>query len=335
MSTVSHAPGGYRHVFHAGNFADVVKHALLCRLIDYLKQKERPFFVLDTHAGPGRYDLTSVEARRSKEHALGIGRLAACPTWPRLLAPYRDAVAALNDDRPPGAGAGAGGWRYYPGSPLLLAAWLRPEDRLIACELALPLQRRLARTLAGMEEAAGLAFRQAQGERAPGERAPGEQAPGERHGSRRLARVRAVATDGYAAVRAYLPPPERRGLVLIDPPYTELGEEARAFAALGEGLARFPTGIFALWLPVKDGRGLERTLRRGRALGVPGTLWVDLCVLPADNPRRLNGSGLLVVHPPWTYPDEARAVLTFLAQHLGQNGPGRWRVEWLTPPAAP
>jgi 23S rRNA (adenine2030-N6)-methyltransferase len=281
--------GSYLHGYHAGNFADVVKHILLTRLIEHLKQKEKPFFVLDTHAGCGRYDLRSGEVRQSGEAPDGIGRLAAAGIpWPALLTPYREALRAVNEGK-------EAGWRYYPGSPSILATLLRPEDRLYACEIQSRECRLLGRTLKDKERAA------------------------------------ACPLDGYQAVRTYLPPVERRGLVFLDPPFERPGEFQRLEAALLEGVQRFQSGMFALWYPIKDARAVDRFHRALQATGIPQIHVAEMCVLPPDNPRRLNGTGLVVVNPPWTYPEEASTILAYLTGRLAQSGPGQWRAWWLTP----
>ena len=171
----------YRHAFHAGNFADVVKHAILSRLVAHLRKKESAFRVIDTHAGAGSYDLTGPEALRSPEWRDGIGRLLDADVDPAALPLLADYLAAVRAINPPGKII------RYPGSPLLVRAWLRRADRLIACELEPSAAKALAHNL---------------------------------HGERR---AKVVAIDGWTALSAYIPPKERRGLVLIDPPYELTG----------------------------------------------------------------------------------------------------------------
>ncbi len=200
----------YRHAFHAGNFADVFKHAVLVRVLLYLCGKEAPFRVVDSHAGIGRYDLTREEPSRTNEWRAGIGRLIADPPDGKageLLAPYLEIVRAQN----PG-----GGLRNYPGSPAIAEALSRPQDRMIFCELHPEDHAALRRNIGGDR------------------------------------RAKAVAIDGWTALKAYLPPKERRGLVLVDPAFEEPDEFVRLAAGFEEAHRRWPTGIYLLWYPVKN-----------------------------------------------------------------------------------
>src|SRR5579871_1441945 len=198
----------YRHAFHAGNLADVLKHAVLARILTHLGEKAAAFRVIDTHAGAGLYDLASEPATRTAEWRDGIGRLLAAelPDDIRaLLAPYLAGVAAANP---------AGGLRRYPGSPLIALDLMRPQDRLVACELEPGAAASLAANL------------------------------------RRDTRARAVTIDGWVALNAYVPPKERRGVVLIDPPYEAKDEFVRLADALGTARRKWATGIFLLWYPI-------------------------------------------------------------------------------------
>lgn len=279
----------YRHAFHAGNFADVLKHAVLSRIVAYLGRKETAFRFLDTHAGIGVYDLAGSEAARTGEWHDGIGRLHGAVLEPPLaaaLADYLGVVAALNPD---------GVLRRYPGSPEVVRRLARPQDRLLLCEL----HPEDARTLAA-------AFA-------------------------RDRRVKAVAIDGWTALRAYLPPRERRGLVLIDPPFEEPGEFERLAQGLAAAHARWAGGVYALWYPVKDVRETDSfaaALGRG---GIPRLLRVELLLRRPLDPARLNGCCLVLVNPPWRLDEELRLVLPLLAARLAQ-GPGAGaRIDWLTP----
>jgi 23S rRNA (adenine2030-N6)-methyltransferase len=279
----------YRHAFHAGNFADVVKHAVLARIITHLKEKPAAFRVIDTHAGAGLYDLSGPEASRTGEWRLGIARLRAAQLAPdvrALLAPYLDAVAALN----PGADLKA-----YPGSPALARSLLRDQDRLVACEL----EPDAARALAGFV-----------------------------HGD---VRAKAVEIDGYTALKAYVPPKERRGLVLIDPPYEQPDEFERLALALAAAHRKWPTGVYALWYPIKNPRETAAFARSIAASGIARVLRAELNVARADN-ERLGGSGLIVVNPPWRLEQELSVLLPALAQVLGAAPAGATRVDWLVPP---
>jgi 23S rRNA (adenine2030-N6)-methyltransferase len=277
----------YRHAFHAGNFADVVKHAVLVRILAYLCRQPAPFRIIDTHAGAGRYDLAGEEAQRSGEWRDGIGRLVAAPIADRartLLAPYLDAVAACNP---------AGRLTIYPGSPVLVGAFLRAQDRLIACELEPNAAAALGRNLAGD------------------------------------LRTKAVAIDGWTALKAYVPAKERRGLVLVDPAFEDAGD----FARLGQGLAaahrRWASGMFLAWYPIKERAAPDALARRLRNSGIPKILRVELSVAAPREPSRLSACGLIVINPPWTLADELAMLLPELAVALSGKGAGAHRVDWL------
>jgi 23S rRNA (adenine2030-N6)-methyltransferase len=278
----------YCHAFHAGSFADVFKHAVLCRILHYLREKPAAFRVIDTHAGAGLYDLTSPEASRGGEWHDGIGRLMAA-TLPEkitvLLAPYLEVIGALNE---------RGKLSVYPGSPALTRAWLRPQDRLIACEIEPLAASALARHL------------------------------------RADSRIKTIAIDGWTALSAYVPPPERRGLVLVDPPFEEDADFHRLSHMLGLAHRKWATGIFALWYPIK-GRGEPDALaKRLRRLAVPKILRAELTVSPVSDPSRLNGSGLILVNPPWTLQAELSALLPALVGILErQPNSGSFKLDWL------
>jgi 23S rRNA (adenine2030-N6)-methyltransferase len=276
----------YRHAFHAGNFADVVKHATLARIVSYLREKPAPFRVIDTHAGAGLYDLTAAEAVRTGEAREGIGRLLEARLAPEvraLLSPYLDAVAALN----PG-----GGLTVYPGSPLLVRAWLRPRDRLIACELEPRAAAALAKNLATST------------------------------------RAKALAIDGWTALSAYLPPKERRGLVLIDPPYEAPDEFARLAQAFERAQRKWANGIYLLWYPIKDRSGPEALAKQLKALGISKILRAEMTIAPVPAADRLVGAGLIIVNPPWTLEQELALLLPALAECLSPDQ-GGFRLDWL------
>lgn len=285
----------YRHAFHAGSFADVFKHAVLCRILHHLREKPAAFRVIDTHAGAGLYDLTSSEASRGGEWHDGIERLmaAALPaTVAALLAPYLDVIAALNE---------RGRIVAYPGSPALIRAWLRPQDRLIACELEPQAAKSLAYHL------------------------------------RRDTRIKCLEIDGRTALAAYVPPKERRGLVLIDPPF----EQDNDFIRLAQGLAaahrKWATGIYALWYPIKGRSEPDALAKRLRRSGIGKILRAELIVSPLSDPARLNGSGLILVNPPWMIENELAFMLPALAAILARQGKGSFTLDWLAgeAPAAP
>ena len=283
----------YRHAFHAGNHADVLKHVVLLALCDALLAKPAPCFALDTHAGRGLYRLGGEEARRSGEAAAGVGRLRRGddPAMDR----YLDAVDACRARH----GADA-----YPGSPWLLAHALRAQDRIACCELQADEAAALKANFAGDP------------------------------------RVAVHARDGYAAVKALLPPKVdgaryARGLVLVDPPYeAQLAEFDAALAALREGLARWPQAAFALWYPVKQRRALQPMLRAAAALPAKSVLRAELLVRADDSPLRMNGSGMLLLNPPFGLDARLQAALPALRARLADDaGRGDATLEWQRPRA--
>jgi 23S rRNA (adenine2030-N6)-methyltransferase len=276
----------YQHAFHAGNFADVHKHAVLARILTYLRAKPAAFRVIDSHAGAGRYDLLAAEAVRGGEWQGGIGRLwdASLPTELRAwLEPFLDAVAAVNP---------AGSLRFYPGSPLIALHLLRPQDRLIACELE-PRSAALLRSALRADR-----------------------------------RAKAIAIDGWTAVGAYVPPRERRGLVLVDPPFEEAAEFARLSGELAAAHRKWPTGMYMLWYPIKARAAPDALARRLRKLALPRVLRSEIMVGPARPDGGLAGSGLIVVNPPFKLDVELRRQVPNLARILAPEAAGT--VEWLT-----
>jgi 23S rRNA (adenine2030-N6)-methyltransferase len=276
----------YRHAFHAGSFADVMKHVVLTRIVEYLKLKQAAFRVIDTHAGIGRYDLTSTAAQRSPEWKDGIGRVLGADLPARaaaLIDPYLSAVRAEN---------AAGALRYYPGSPLLVRRMLRAQDRLFAMELHPEDAATLKAIFAGDVQ------------------------------------VRVIPLDGWLALGAQLPPKEKRGLVLVDPPFEEGEDYDRLVEGLVRGFRRFPTGTFALWYPLKEVGTVRRFVAALEATAIPRMLRVELEVAPAGG-GRLFGTGMVVVNPPFVLEDELRVLLPALAKVLGREGAGRHRLTWI------
>lgn len=308
----------YQHAFHAGNFADVHKHIVLTRILDYLRQKPAAFRVIDSHAGAGRYDLLGPQAARSGEWRDGIGRLFApllatssADPVQTLLATYLESVAALN----PG-----GTLRFYPGSPLIVKALLRRQDRLIACELEPNAAASLKAALRGD------------------------------------ARAKALAIDGWVALFANIPPKEHRGLVLIDPPYEESIDFTRLSEVLAQAHRKWPNGLYLLWYPIKhhentgllpeflvvppggyrhrqQGRayrreGADALARRLRRTGIPKLLRCELSISPARSEGGLTGSGLIVVNPPFPLEGELRVLLPALVRLLAPTA--GYRLDWLS-----
>ena len=277
----------YRHAYHAGNFADVVKHVVLTRLLEYLKQKDKAFRVIDTHAGIGRYDLSSVEAQKTGEWQGGIGRLIdAAPGGPAaaLLAPYLDAVRSLNPE---------GGVEKYPGSPLIARHLMRKQDRLSAIELHPKDAARLRTEFGGDFQ------------------------------------TRVMELDGWLALGAHLPPKEKRGLVLIDPPFEEAGEFDRLVDGLERAHKRWPGGIYALWYPIKDRRAIIAFRKALRQSGIPKLLDIEFEIRPSSTEPSLDGSGMVVVNPPFTLEGEMRTVLPALHRLLVVEKPAHWSLDWL------
>jgi 23S rRNA (adenine2030-N6)-methyltransferase len=274
----------YRHAFHAGNFADVVKHAVLALLIERLKQKEGAFRVIDTHAGVGLYDLAADEASRTGEWREGIGRLWDKPLEPKLaelLAPYLAAVAAANDGTPALA--------RYPGSPWIARHLFRPQDRLTAVELHPEDAKALDALFAGDVQ------------------------------------VRTIALDGWLALGAFVPPKERRGLVLVDPPFEERDDFETMLSAFVTAHGKWPTGIYALWYPVKDLAAVDR-LRVGLSkTGIRRLLRAEITVRERDAVGTFNGAGLVICNPPWKFAAALADLLAGLAPLLAQ-GPGAGHI---------
>jgi 23S rRNA (adenine2030-N6)-methyltransferase len=273
----------YRHEFHAGNFADVFKHAVLARILVHLAEKPQPFRVIDTHAGAGLYDLSGAAARRTGEWRGGIARLQSAKLALEvrdLLEPFLRAVASVN---------GAGGLRFYPGSPLIALALMRPGDRLTACELEPRAAAALARRL-GKDR-----------------------------------RANAVAIDGWTALNAYIPPRERRGLVLIDPPFEAGNEFDRLLSVIAGAYKKWPTGSYLVWHPIKDRAAADFSRRLWRS-GIAKLLRAELQISP---PRTdvLTANGVIVINPPWRLEQELRVLLPGLAEALAEAGTGRSSVE--------
>jgi 23S rRNA (adenine2030-N6)-methyltransferase len=321
----------YRHAFHAGNFADVVKHVALARILVHLHGKPAAFRVIDTHAGAGVYDLAGEEASRSGEWRAGIGRLLAAPISPAvqaLLKPYLDVVASFNGPSTAalvsthtGAGDDASGddpsgghpsgedpsgskriesasteyenvLTVYPGSPALARAFLRQQDRLVACELEPKAYALLA------------------------------------HNLERDRRIKTVAIDGWMALSAYVPPSERRGIIVVDPPF----EEAQDFTRLAHGLEtahrKWASGIYLLWYPIKGRQEPDALARRLKRSRIGRILRVEFAVgaTPVQGP--LGGCGLIIVNPPWTFENELATILPELVKALGSRN-SNYRLDWI------
>ncbi len=275
----------YRHSFHAGNHADVVKHIVQSLILDALKQKETPFVYHDTHSGVGRYDLTHEWSEKTGEYKQGIARIWQQTDIPEELQSYLNSVAKLNDGDT---------LRYYPGSPRVARAQIRDQDRMVLTELH------------------------------PSDYPLLEQ---EFEHDRQ---VSIYKQDGFQRLKASLPPKERRGLVLIDPPY-ELAREYRdVVTAIAQSHKRWATGIYAIWYPVVNRHDIEDMIEGLAGLGIRKILQIELGVSADTNERGMTASGMIVINPPWKLESQMQAVLPFLKQAIAPVT-GHYKVEWIVP----
>ena len=259
----------YRHAYHAGNFADCMKHALLVWLLEAMRRKDKPFLALDTHAGIGRYDLAGEEALKTGEWRQGAARLL--DDTPKPLEPFVALAQRLG---------------LYPGSPALIQAMLRPLDRLVCCELH-PVDYAALRRIMGRDKRIAVHYR-----------------------------------DGYEALGAFLPPPERRALVLIDPPYEDTDEFAALLAGLKTAAAKFPSAVVAAWYPIKHRAPVRAFHDALRTTGPCDIVAAEFLLREPLDPTRLNGCGLLVMNPPFRFEAEALPILEALLARLGTGEPG-------------
>lgn len=280
----------YRHAYHAGNFADVMKHVVLTRILVHLARKDTPFRVIDTHAGVGLYDLSGEEAEKTAEWRAGVGRLEAAFALDveALLAPYREVLGAVRARH---------GENAYPGSPAIVREVLRRQDRGVFVELHPADADALSRRFHAVSN------------------------------------LKVMRLDGWTALHALVPPKERRGLVLVDPPYEEPGELDRLASELLKAARKWPTGIYAGWYPIKDVTAVDEVASRlAEESARPGLRLEVMIDSPADRDR-LNGSGLFVLNPPWTLKDEAAALLPALAERFSPSGYGAFRSDPFGPAA--
>ncbi|HGS4478993.1 TPA: 23S rRNA (adenine(2030)-N(6))-methyltransferase RlmJ [Vibrio cholerae] len=275
----------YRHSFHAGNHADVLKHIVQSLILNSLQQKEKPFVYHDTHSGVGRYDLTHEWSEKTGEYKQGIARVWQQDNIPAELDSYLDAIRQLNQGET---------LRYYPGSPRVARAHLREQDRMVLTELH------------------------------PSDYPLLEQ---EFHRDRQ---VSIYKEDGFARLKASLPPQERRGLVLIDPPY-ELAKEYRdVVRAITQSYKRWATGIYAIWYPVVNRCDIDDMLEGLQGLEIRKILQIELGVAPDTNERGMTASGMIVINPPWTLESQMQTILPFLKQAIAP-ATGHYKVEWVVP----
>lgn len=276
----------YRHLYHAGNFADVFKHVALTMLLQALARKDAPYVYFDTHAGTGRYDLAHDAARKTAEYRDGIGRLWAAEDMPTACAPYRDTVRALNSD---------GRLRFYPGSAWIAHSLRRAHDRLVLAELHPGECERLKMEFA------------------------------------RVPHVAVHYQDGLMALKGWVPPPERRGLVLIDPPYEQDHEWDQVGAAVEQAWDRWSTGMYAIWYPLKARSPLGRLTRHLKAPPADKVLTAEIQLYPRDTPFKLNGCGIIIINPPWQFDTQFQPVLTWLAERLRQTSSSTAHISWGLP----
>ncbi|SKA26123.1 DNA processing protein [Vibrio cincinnatiensis] len=275
----------YRHSFHAGNHADVLKHIVQSLILNALQQKDKPFVYHDTHSGVGRYDLTHEWSEKTGEYKQGIARIWQQNVTPSAIDSYLAAIKALNNGNT---------LRYYPGSPRVARTHLRPQDRMVLTELH------------------------------PSDYPLLEQE------FQRDRQVAIYKEDGFARLKASLPPKERRGLVLIDPPY-ELAKEYRdVVQAIAQSYKRWSTGIYAIWYPVVNRCDIDDMLEGLANLGIRKILQIELGVAPDTNERGMTASGMIVINPPWKLESEMQEILPFLKQAIAPVT-GHFKVEWVVP----
>jgi len=274
----------YRHSFHAGNFADVLKHTVQSLIIEALQQKPKPFVYFDTHSAAGRYDLNDKQSEKNGEYKEGIGRLWGRDDIPELMQPYIDSIEAINAN---------GNLRYYPGSPLVAKYLMGNTNRLELTELHPTDLARLQQEFAGDRK------------------------------------VRIKKLDGYAGLKAGLPPAQRRALVLIDPPYELKSEHNDAIAGIKESHKRFNTGIYSLWYPMVSRAQVERFCEKFANQGIRNILRIELCVKADSDGYGMTGSGMIVVNPPWKLVQQMEQLLPWLTKQLGQDNKAKYTLKWL------
>ncbi|OPB31835.1 23S rRNA (adenine(2030)-N(6))-methyltransferase RlmJ [Bartonella sp. AR 15-3] len=279
----------YRHIYHAGNFADVFKHIIVTRIIEYLKRKEKAFRVIDTHAGIGLYDLSSVEAHKTEEWCEGVKRLLSIPIpqdLKELLAPWYSVIFAFNK--------GAKEIVFYPGSPILIRQLLRKKDRLTAIELHREDYQILARHFSGDYQ------------------------------------TKILHLNGWLSLNSHLPPKERRGLIFIDPSFEQPGEFSRFIEGIVKAYRRFSGGVYALWYPVKYDKEIEVFLHALQKTEIPKILQLEMRIRKSASPPKMDGSGMILINPPYLLEDEIKKIGPFLINHLGQDKYAHIIQKWLS-----
>lgn len=276
----------YRHIYHAGNHADILKHITVSQICRHFIKKETPFFYLDTHAGIGQYELSSDQAQKNKEFDSGISRLIQQEDLPDAVEGLMDIVRDLNDGE---------ALEVYPGSPKVVDYYVRQKDKLHLCELH-PNDFPLLAALFPHKRKANV-----------------------------------VKENGFNAVKAMLPPPQKRGFVLMDPPYEVKKDYDYVVQALSEGHKRFPQGTYAIWYPVLGRQQADKLLKSVKATGIRNVLLLELCVRDTEKQRGMSGSGMIIVNPPWTLEKDAEAFLPFLKEVLAEDDAADFQITWITP----
>lgn len=282
---VSNPMLSYRHSFHAGNHADVVKHIVQSLILDALKQKDKPFVYHDTHSGVGRYDLQDERSERTGEYKDGIAKIWQQQDLPAEIQSYLDAITALNKGDV---------LRYYPGSPRVARAQIREQDRMVLTELH--------------PNDFPLLLQEFRGDR----------------------QVKMFKEDGFARLKASLPPKERRGVVLIDPPYELKHEYMDVVNAIKDSYQRWATGTYAIWYPVVYRENITKMIKGLEKLGIRKILQIELGVAPDSDERGMTASGMIVINPPWKLESQMQAILPWLQQAIAPET-GHHLVEWIVP----
>lgn len=270
----------YRHGYHAGSFSDVFKHIILIQLLRGLLRKEKPFCYIDTHAGAGRYALSSEHMQKTREYRGGILKLMDAPylSFPSLIQEYVEIIKSAPYPT------------YYPGSPWIAKTLLRSTDSLILMELH-PEEYQILKTNLGYDK-----------------------------------RIAIHHQDGFMALKAFLPPKERRGLILIDPSFEQKNEWECILQALKIGLTKFPQGIYAIWYPIKDLKSVQSFINSVMKLSLPNALKIELNIYPSDAQLNLIGCGMLIINPPWQFDKELEGWLPLLWQTLSIDGAGEYSM---------
>lgn len=275
----------YRHAFHAGNHADVLKHYVFSLVLDYFNQKDKPYWVVDTHAGAGVYAIEDAYAQKNAEFLTGISRLIKAPDLPASLQPYLDAVNAINAHDT---------FKLYPGSPQIAAHFLRAQDKLRLFELHPTDFGILQQNLTAL----------------------GRQ-------------VKVEMTDGFDGIKACLPPPTKRGMVLIDPPYELKEDYQRVVSCIQDSLKRFATGTYMIWYPLLQRPEPNEMLKRLHALEIKDWLDVQLIVQTSnENGIGMYGSGMFVINPPWQLPQQLKESMPTITQLLGMDSSSKFNLSF-------